>query len=97
MEGHIDELGGGWDAEDVDIADSDTLADKVEVDLHVLHAIVLDGIDGEIDSADVVTVYKSGARKRAMKLLEQPLETEHTDVVTCRGSRPHQCRCRHLA
>jgi hypothetical protein len=70
MEGHIDDLGRGWDAEDMDIADSDTLADKVEVDLHVLHAIVLHEIDEEIDRVDVVTVDKSGAHKRVVKLLE---------------------------
>jgi hypothetical protein len=39
--------------EDADIADNDTLTDEVEVDLHVLRALVLHGIGG-VDHVDVV-------------------------------------------
>ena len=50
------------------------LADKVKVDLHVLRALVLHGIGREVDHADVVVVDEGGARERAIKLLEQPMD-----------------------
>jgi hypothetical protein len=55
--------------QDVDITDDDTLADKVKVDLHVLRALVLHGV-GEIDHANVVSLYKCYARKGTVELLE---------------------------
>jgi hypothetical protein len=39
----------------------DTLADEVKVDLHVLRALMLQGIGGKLDYADVVAVDESGA------------------------------------
>jgi hypothetical protein len=38
------------------------LADKVEVDLHVLHALVLHRVGGEVDRTDVVAVRVWSAR-----------------------------------
>ena len=38
------------------IADGDTIAHEVQVDLHVLHPLMLDGVGGEIHGADVVAV-----------------------------------------
>jgi hypothetical protein len=40
------------------VADSHTLTDEVEIDLNMLRALVLDGVDGEVYNADVVTLYK---------------------------------------
>jgi hypothetical protein len=34
------------------ITDSDTLADRVDVDLHVFHTLMMHGIGGEIDRID---------------------------------------------
>jgi hypothetical protein len=34
----------------------DTLADEVEVDLHVLRALMLHGVGGEVDHAEVAIV-----------------------------------------
>jgi hypothetical protein len=50
--------------EDADITDSDTLVDKVEVDRHMLHMLVLHGIGGEVDRVNVVAVDKADARER---------------------------------
>jgi hypothetical protein len=58
----------------VDIADSNTLADEVKVDLHVLRALVLHRISGEVYYADGVALDEVGTRERAMKLLEQLTE-----------------------
>jgi hypothetical protein len=40
--------------EDANISTGDPLTDKVEIDLDMLRALVLDGVGGEIDGADVV-------------------------------------------
>jgi hypothetical protein len=50
----VGELGGGRDMEDVNISTGDPLADKVKIDLDMLRALVLDGVGGEVDGADVV-------------------------------------------
>jgi hypothetical protein len=43
----------------------------VQVDLHVLRALTLHRIGGEIDRADVVTVDEGGALEGAIELLEK--------------------------
>jgi hypothetical protein len=53
----VSELQSGRDA---DITDDDTLADKVEVDLPVFHALVLHRIGGEVDRVDIVTIDGGG-------------------------------------
>ena len=50
----VGELGGGRDVEDANISTGDPLVDKVKIDLDMLHALVLDGVGGEVDGADVV-------------------------------------------
>jgi hypothetical protein len=46
--------------EDTNISDDNVLTDKVEINFNMLGALVLDGIGGEVDGADVVTVDQSG-------------------------------------
>jgi hypothetical protein len=67
----IGKLGGGRDTEDVD---SDTLEDKVKVEVHMLGALMLHKIGGEVDRANDVTVDKGATSEIAMKLLEQLME-----------------------
>jgi hypothetical protein len=55
---------------DADIVDGDTLADEVVVDHHVLRALVLHEIGGEVDCTDVVTIYESGTQEGDVELLE---------------------------
>jgi hypothetical protein len=45
---------------DTNISDDNVLTDKVEINFNMLGALVLDGIGGEVDGADVVTVDQSG-------------------------------------
>jgi hypothetical protein len=45
--------------------------DEVQADLHMLRALMLHGIGGEVDRADAVAVDESGALKGAMELLEK--------------------------
>jgi nucleoside-triphosphatase THEP1 len=43
----------------------------VQVDLHVLRALVLHVIDGEVDRADVVAVDEAGGLEGAVELVEK--------------------------
>jgi hypothetical protein len=49
---------------------SHTLADEVQVDLHMLCVLVLHGIGGEVDGANTFTLDKGGALKGAVELVE---------------------------
>lgn len=53
-----------------DITDSDMLVDELEVDLLLLHALVLHGIGGEVEDTDVVAVDECGVHDGNMELLE---------------------------
>jgi hypothetical protein len=57
-----------------DSTKSDTLTDEVEVDFHVLGALVLNWVGGEVDDADVVAVDEDGRLQRVMQLLEKLLQ-----------------------
>lgn len=48
----------------------DTLAGEVKIDLHVLCALVLHRIGGEVDRVDVVAVDEGGTCERVVKLLD---------------------------
>jgi hypothetical protein len=61
----------GGDAENLNITCSDTLADEVQVDLHMLRALMLHRIGGEVDGADVVAVDEGGALEWAVELVEE--------------------------
>jgi hypothetical protein len=61
----------GGDAENPNVTGSDTVADEVQVDLHVLRALMLHGIGGELNRADVVAVDEGGALKGTVELVEE--------------------------
>ena len=44
---------------------------KVQVDLHVLRPLMLDGVGGEVHSADVVAVDERALGERAVKLRQE--------------------------
>jgi hypothetical protein len=48
--------------QDADITDGHVFPHKVKVDLDMLHALVLNGVGGEVDSADIVTVDEGALR-----------------------------------
>jgi hypothetical protein len=45
--------------QDTDITDGNAFPDEVEVDLDMLCMLVLNGVGGEVDDADVITVDES--------------------------------------
>jgi len=49
----------------------DPFPNVVEVDLHVLGALMLNGVGGEVDGADVVAVDEGGRGQWVMQLLEK--------------------------
>jgi len=57
--------------EDPNIADSDPVANKVQVDLHMLRPLMLNGVGGEIHGVDVVAVDKRALGERAMELRQE--------------------------
>ena len=54
-----------------DGSNGDPFSDEVEVDFHVLGALMLNGVGGEVDGADVVAVDEAGRLQRVMKFLEK--------------------------
>jgi hypothetical protein len=64
-----DALDSGGDAENPNATGSDTLADEVQVNLHMLRALMLHRVSGEVHRADVVTVDEGCALKRAVEFV----------------------------
>ena len=75
----VSKLGGGRDMENPNIADCDPVAHEVQVDLHMLRPLMLDGVGGEIHGTDVVAVdvccwrVGCGAPPRAVVAKTSPL------------------------
>jgi hypothetical protein len=67
--------------EDADLTDANLLSDEMKINLHMLRALMLNGVDGEVHGADVVAVDESAARWRSLKLMQelaQPGGLSHT-------------------
>ena len=64
----VGKLGGGRDMENPNIADGDPVAHEVQVDLHMLRPLILDGVSGEIHGADVVAVDERAPGERVVEL-----------------------------
>jgi hypothetical protein len=56
--------------QDADITNGYVFLHKVEVDLDMLHALVLKGVGGEVDNADIVTVNEGDLCQRSVELLK---------------------------
>ena len=57
--------------ENPNIADSDSVAHEVQVDLHMFHPQMLDGVGGEIHGADIVAVDERALGERAVELRQE--------------------------
>jgi hypothetical protein len=67
--------------QDTDLADDNLLSDKMKTNLHMLDALMLNGVSGEVHDADVVAVDKGAPRWRGLELVEQlsqPSSLSHT-------------------
>jgi hypothetical protein len=56
--------------QDVDITDGHTFPHKLEVDLDMLHTLVLNEVGGEIDDADVDAVDEDALHQQSVDLLK---------------------------
>jgi hypothetical protein len=53
------------------VPDGNALTDKVNINLKMLSALMLNEVGGEVDGADVVTIDQSGSRQGAVQLHKQ--------------------------
>jgi hypothetical protein len=56
--------------QDMDITNGHAFPHKVEVDFDMLHALVLNGVDGEVDDANIVTVDGGALHQRSVEPLK---------------------------
>jgi hypothetical protein len=57
--------------EDTDLTNNDLLSDKMEINLHMLDALMLNGVDGQVHGANVVTIDKNAPRRWTLERMEQ--------------------------
>jgi hypothetical protein len=55
--------------QDTDITDGHAFPHKVEVDLDMLHVLMLNGVGAEVDGTDIVTVDEGAVCQRSVELL----------------------------
>jgi hypothetical protein len=67
----VRELGGRRYVQDADIINGNAFSDKMEVDLDMLCTLVLNGVGGEVDGADIITVDESALWQWSIELLEE--------------------------
>jgi hypothetical protein len=68
------------DMEDTDLTDGN-LSDEMKINLHMLRALMLNGVGGEVYDTDVVVVDESAARWWSLELMQelaQPGGSSHT-------------------
>ena len=54
----------------MDCTHGNSFTDEVKVDFHVLGALMLNGVGGEVDGADIVAVDEAGRVQGVMEFLE---------------------------
>jgi phosphoglycerate-specific signal transduction histidine kinase len=57
--------------EDADLANVNLLSDKMKINLHMLGALMLNRVGGEVHGADIVIVDKGTPRRWGLELVEQ--------------------------
>jgi CBS domain-containing protein len=69
------------DMEDANLTDGNLLSDEMKINLHMLRALMLNGVGGEVHDTDVITVDESATRWRSLELMQelaQPGSLSHT-------------------
>jgi hypothetical protein len=57
--------------EDADFTDGNLLSDKMKINLHMLSALMLNGVGGEVHGTNIVAVDKCALRRWSLELVEQ--------------------------
>jgi hypothetical protein len=69
------------DMKDVDLTDDNLLSDEMKINRHMLRALMLNGVGGEVHNTDVIAVNESAARWWSLELMQemaQPGGLSHT-------------------
>jgi hypothetical protein len=61
--------------EDADLIDDNLPTEKMNINLHMLGALMLNKVGGEVYDADVIAVDKGAPRRRGLELVEQLLQS----------------------
>jgi hypothetical protein len=72
--------------EDADLTDGNLLSDKMKINLHMLGALILNGVGGEVHGADIVAVDKYALRRRGLELVEQLTQPSGLSHAICNGT-----------
>jgi hypothetical protein len=67
--------------ENTDLTDDNLLSDEMKINLHMLCALMLNGVGGEVHDTDVVAIDESAVRWRGLELMQelaQPGDLNHT-------------------
>jgi hypothetical protein len=57
--------------EDTDLTDDNLLSNKIKINLHMLGALMLNGVGGEVHGADIVAVDEGAPRWWGLELVKQ--------------------------
>jgi hypothetical protein len=57
--------------EDMDLTNDNLLLDKMKINLHILSALMLNEIGGEVHGANIIAVDEGALRQRDLELVEQ--------------------------
>jgi hypothetical protein len=57
--------------EDVDLTNDNLLSNKMKINLHILGALMLNEIGGEVHGANIIAVDESALRQRDLEFMEQ--------------------------
>jgi hypothetical protein len=57
--------------EDMNLTDGNLLSDEMKINLHMLRALMLNGVGGEVHCDDVVVVGESAARWQSLELMQE--------------------------
>ena len=59
-----------WDIKNPNLTKGDSLSNKMEINLNMLRALMLDWVGGEVDSTNVITIDQRGPARWVAKLHE---------------------------
>jgi hypothetical protein len=57
--------------QDMNLTDGNLLSDKMKINLHMLGALILNGVSGEVHGADIIAVDKGAPIWQGLELMEQ--------------------------
>jgi hypothetical protein len=82
----VGELRCRQDIEDADLTDGNLLSDKMMINLHMLGALMLNRVGGEVHGTDIVTVDKCAPRRRGLELVKQLMQPSGLSHAVCNGT-----------